>query len=118
MSEFLTIIPKLPMRNVEVTKQFYQNQLNFELIGDYGNYVLFKKGTIEIHFFAFEDLNPLENYGQIYIRLVDIKSYYNHLINNNTAIHPNGKLEVKSWGQLEFAVLDPDHNLITFGESL
>ena len=117
MSEFTIVIPKLPMRNAEITKKFYQNQLEFELIGDYGNYLLFKKDTIELHFFEFADLNPLENYGQIYIRLKNIESYYNHLINNNTPIHPNGKLELKSWGQTEFAILDPDHNLITFGES-
>ena len=27
------------------------------------------------------------------------------------------KLEVKPWGQKEFSVLDPDHNLLTFGEA-
>ncbi len=36
----------------------------------------------------------------------------------NTAIHPNGKLEQKSWGQNEFPILDPDHDLIIFDEGL
>ena len=27
-------------------------------------------------------------------------------------------LEIKPWKQKEFAVLDPDHNLLTFGENL
>ena len=117
MSEFLNACPKLPMRNAAITKKFYQKNLQFELIGDYGNYLMFKKDTVEIHFFEFTDLNPLENYGQIYIRLNEIEIYYNQLINNNISIHPNGKLELKSWGQIEFAILDPDHNLITFGES-
>ena len=117
MSEFIIAIPKLPMRNAGITKHFYQKQLNFELIGDYGNYLLFKKGPLELHFFEFADLNPLENYSQIYIRMNSIQKFYNHLKDSNTVIHPNGKLEMKSWGQLEFAILDPDNNLITFGES-
>jgi hypothetical protein len=32
-------------------------------------------------------------------------------------IHPNGKLQTKPWGQKEFSILDPDNNLLTFGQS-
>jgi len=63
------IIPKLPMRNKMLTKDFYLNQLAFELISDYGDYILLKKDKIEIHFFEFKSLDPLENYGQVYIRV-------------------------------------------------
>jgi len=35
-----------------------------------------------------------------------------------TAIHPNAPLEAKPWGQLEFFLLDPDNNLLTFGQEL
>jgi hypothetical protein len=27
-------------------------------------------------------------------------------------------LEIKPWGQKNFSILDPDHNLLTFGQSL
>ena len=117
MSHFSIAIPKLPMRNAQVTKQFYIDYLEFELIGDYSNYILLQKDGIEIHFFEFLNLNPLENYGQIYIRLHAIEIFYKKIINNKVTIHPNGALALKSWGQVEFAILDPDHNLITFGES-
>jgi hypothetical protein len=40
------------------------------------------------------------------------------LLANKTPIHPNGKLQNKPWGQREFALLDPDNNLLTFGQSL
>jgi hypothetical protein len=33
------------------------------------------------------------------------------------AIHPNGQLALKPWGQREFSLLDPDNNLLTFGEA-
>ena len=112
------IIPKLPMRNKMLTKEFYLNQLSFELISDYGDYILLKKDQIEIHFFEFKSLNPLENYGQVYIRVIDIDTLYKHLIESEVPIHPNGKLEIKPWGQKEFSLLDPDNNLLTYGEPI
>jgi hypothetical protein len=46
------------------------------------------KDNIEIHFFEFKQLNPKENYGQIYIRTNDINNLYLILIDNKTEIHP------------------------------
>jgi hypothetical protein len=112
------IIPKLPMRNKSLTKEFYLNQLSFELISDYGDYILLKKDEIEIHFFEFNSLDPLENYGQVYIRVIDIDELYKSLLDKSIAIHPNGHLEVRPWGQKEFSLLDPDHNLLTFGQMI
>jgi hypothetical protein len=112
------IIPKLPMRDKMLTKEFYLNQLSFELISDYGDYILLKKDEIEIHFFEFNSLDPLENYGQVYIRVMDIDRLYKMLLDNAIAIHPNGHLEVKPWRQKEFSLLDPDHNLLTFGQAI
>ncbi len=112
------INPKLPMRNIATTKDFYINQLGFEEIGDYGDYLLVKKDKIELHFFAFKNLDPKENYGQVYIRTNDIDAVYQSFLDNKTAIHPNGHLQQKPWGQKEFSILDPDNNLLTFGESV
>jgi hypothetical protein len=76
------------------------------------------KESIQIHFFEFKDLDPKHNYGQVYIRTNAIDELYQTFINNKIAIHPNGQLEIKPWGQREFALLDPDNNLLTFGESI
>jgi len=112
------INPKLPMRDKIATKAFYLNQLGFGEIADYGDYLLIKKDNIEIHFFEFKDLDPKENYGQVYIRTTDIDNLYQSLLNNKVSIHPNGALQTKPWGQKEFALLDPDNNLLTFGQGL
>lgn len=114
------IHPKLPMRDKETTKDFYLNQLNFSVIGtvDYEGYLMIKRDEIEIHFFEFKDLNPLENYGQVYIRTENIQELYQNFLEEKVSIHPNGKLEVKSWGTWEFSILDPDSNLLTFGQSV
>ena len=112
------INPKLPMRNKALTKEFYLNKLSFKELGDYGDYLIVGKDNIEIHFFEFKELEPKENYGQVYIRTNDIETLYKSLLDNKTPIHPNGKLQSKPWGQMEFALLDPDNNLLTFGQSL
>ena len=66
----------------------------------------------------FKDLNPKENYGQVYIRLNSIDELYKELLERNIPIHPNSPLEIKPWGQKEFALLDPDNNLLTFGQKI
>lgn len=115
-----TIVPKLPMRNKSLTKDYYLKQLGFKDIGaaDYEGYLLLKRDNIEIHFFEFKDLDPEENYGQVYIRTQDIETLYQSMLDNNHNIHPPGHLQTKPWGQKEFALLDPDNNLLTFGESI
>ena len=79
---------------------------------------MLEKDQIQIHFFEFKELNPLENYGQVYIRTDNIEQYYRSLIDRKIQIHPNGPLEFKPWGQKEFSVLDPDSNLLTFGQAI
>jgi hypothetical protein len=112
------INPKLPMRNKNATKDFYLNRLDFTELGNYGDYLMIEKDNIEIHFFEFKDLDPKENYGQVYIRTSDIDKLYQSYLDNNIAIHPNGPLQIKPWGQKEFSMLDPDNNLLTFGEGV
>ncbi len=113
------INPKLPMRDKGVTKDYYLNKLGFQVFGgnDYEGYLMIYKDNIQIHFFEFKDLDPKENYGQVYIRTNDIETLYQSLLDNNIPIHPNAPLQTKPWGQKEFSLLDPDNNMLTFGES-
>lgn len=112
------IHPKLPMRNKQITKEYYLNQLGFQLFGDFDDYLMIQKDTIQLHFFEFKNLNPNVNYGQVYIRTNDLDTLYHTFLENEVAIHPNGKLATKPWGQREFSLLDPDNNLLTFGQGI
>jgi extradiol dioxygenase family protein len=114
------IHPKLPMRDKEITREFYTKQLGFSEFGsaDFEGYLMLEKDQIQIHFFEFKDLDPKENYGQVYIRTNFIEDYYQRLLDTHASIHPNGKLEIKPWKQKEFSILDPDHNLLTFGQGI
>ncbi|MDX3916369.1 MULTISPECIES: bleomycin resistance protein [Olivibacter] len=113
------INPKLPMRNKAATKDYYLKELGFEEFGsaDYPDYLMVEKDHIQIHFFLFEELDPKTNYGQVYIRTDNIEELYESLLANKVSIHPLAPLQTKPWGQKEFSLLDPDNNLLTFGQS-
>lgn len=115
-----TVIPKLPMRDKSVTRSYYMNCLGFEKVdeSEYDGYLMLCKENIGIHFFEFQELDPTHNYGQVYIRTTNIVALYASLLENKVPIHPNGPLQIKPWGQQEFSLLDPDHNLLTFGQGI
>jgi len=111
------IIPKLPFIEKQKTLCFYINQLQFDLLEDYGDYFLLKKDTIELHFFSFSTLIPEKSDFMIYLRIDNkIEEYYQKLQDLEVKIHPNGKLETKPWSQKEFAITDPNGTLLTFGQ--
>lgn len=109
-----TIHPKLPMRDKTITKEFFVNKLGFtQFGGDYPDYLMVEKDGIQIHFFLFRELDPKENYGQVYIRTDNIEQDYEYV--KSRGVKTNA-LETKPWGQKEFSLLDPDNNLLTFGQ--
>ena len=113
------INPKLPMRDKARTKEFYIDQLDFQQFGnDYEEYLMLQKDNVQIHFFEFKELDPKENYGQVYIRTNDIDKLYQSIVDKKIPIHPAGDLQTKPWLQREFSLLDPDNNLLTFGQSV
>lgn len=113
----LQVIPKLPAINLEETRSYFEKALGFSLVSQYPEYLIMKSGITEFHFFEFKDLDPLTNYSMIYIRVPSgIEELYQKLEESGAIMHPNGKLEIKLWGVKEFAILDPNHTLITFGQ--
>lgn len=109
--------PKLPMRDKDITRDFYLNKLGFHEFGqaDYPGYLMVQKDHVQLHFFEFETLDPKTNYGQVYIRTNDIDHWYSLARQRGVDYKP---VEDKPWRQREFSILDPDHNLLTFGQSI
>lgn len=112
------IHPKLPMRDKALTREFYLNKLGFQEFGkaDFDGYLMVQKDNIQIHFFEFKNIDPKENYGQVYIRTDNIEEWYQVALDNRINMPDAGHLQLKPWGQKEFSMLDPDHNLLTFGQ--
>lgn len=113
-----TAIPKLPFIDKQKTLDYYVNQLGFDLISDYGDYLILNQERVEMHFFSFAGFVPQKSDFMIYLRIDDnIEEYYQELQDLGVEIHPNGKLETKSWHQKEFSLIDPNGTLLTFGQS-
>ena len=111
------VIPKLPFIDKQKTIDFYVNQMGFSLLSDYGDYILLSCDTIEIHFFSFPTLIPKKSDFMIYLRIdAEIEKYYKKLQDLGVKIHPYGTLETKPWNQKEFAIIDPNGTLLTFGQ--
>lgn len=108
------------MRDRAVTRSYYVGKLGFKDAGteDYEHYLILERDNLQIHFFEFKALDPNENDGQIYIRTDHVDELYQSFLHNKVDIHPNGQLENKPWQQREFSLLDPDNNLLTFGQNI
>ena len=113
-------IPILPCRSVNATTAFY-GRLGFEGgAHEFSQaYAIFKRGTIELHFFTHAELVPAQSLAGCYIRVGDVQSLYETCLavglpdSGIPRIHP---LEDKPWGLREFAIVDPDGNLLRIGE--
>ena len=115
-------IPILPSRSIAATVAFYK-ELGFTggaHAFDSG-YAILLHGDVEIHFFTHKDLVPAESSAGCYIRLKDVGSFYSAVA--SIQLPKNGiprmdVLEDKPWGLREFALVDPDGNLLRIGQVL
>lgn len=113
-------IPILPCRSVSAATTFY-HRLGFEGgAHDFDpNYAIFTRGTIELHFFAHPGLVPAESWAGCYIRVGDVQELYEASLASglpHSGIPRLQRLEDKPWGLREFAVVDPDGNLLRIGQ--
>ena len=116
-------IPILPAQNLAETREFYE-RLGFETPGwwpnEFGGYAILRRGDLAMHFFRFPELSPLENYAQCYWRVEDVDALYRQV---QTAGVPDSGLprldavEDKPWGMREFAIIDPNGNLVRVGQT-
>lgn len=79
---------------------------------------MLSRDDMEVHFFLFKELNPLENYGSCYLRVSGVDALYKSVVDTGYTFTDAQKLHIKPWRQKEFSMIDPDHNLLTFGESV
>ncbi|KQW38816.1 VOC family protein [Rhizobacter sp. Root404] len=113
-------IPTLPCRSVASTVEFY-NQLGFEGGAHAFNseYAILRRGPVELHFFTHADLVPSKSSSGCYIRVQDVEEVYRNIASSRlprAGIPRMDLLEDKPWGLREFAVVDPDGNLIRIGQ--
>jgi uncharacterized glyoxalase superfamily protein PhnB len=86
-----------------------------------GGYAILTRGEVEIHFFAHPGLQPEESSAMCYIRVADVDRVQRDFTAADlprTGIPRQDPLEDKPWGMREFAIVDPDGNLLRIGQAL
>ncbi|QGQ94677.1 VOC family protein [Paenibacillus psychroresistens] len=107
---FRGITPLSPSKDVEKTIQFYFDVLGFKPNG-YGGVI---RGDVEILFYQTND-QKLAEWTSFRIHVQGVEQLY-ETYQSAGVVHPNGKLSMKPWGNLEFAIIDLDGVCITFFE--
>ena len=120
MQPYDLAIPTLPCRSVNATVGFYK-RLGFEGGAHESNseYAILQRGAVELHFFTHKELVPAESSAGCYIRVLDVENIYRSLSScqlPRTGIPRMDTLEDKPWGLREFAIVDPDGNLLRIGQ--
>ncbi len=115
-------IPTLPSRSVETTVEFYR-KLGFDgkIWGAPYRYAILTRGTLEIHFFTHESLLPEQSSAGCYLRVADVDGLHQAFAAAQLAVKGIPRMDApedKPWGMREFAVVDPDGNLLRIGQRL
>jgi catechol 2,3-dioxygenase-like lactoylglutathione lyase family enzyme len=116
---FAFAVPMLPARDVEATLVFYGAVLGFRrdfARGQPVEHAGMKRDGAEIHLYRCDDPAAFARAG-CRVRVDGIDALYARCVNRG-AVHPDGKLAEKSWGDREFAMVDPDGVVVTFFQPL
>lgn len=115
-------IPILPSRSIPATVAFYA-RLGFSggaHAFDAG-YAILTRGSVELHFFAHPELRADESHAGCYLRVADVDAVYEAFAAAGlpvAGIPRRDRIADRPWGMREFAVVDPDGNLLRIGQLL
>ncbi len=115
-------IPTLPSRSLALTVAFYR-RLGFEGgVHEFSDaYAILRRGSVELHFFAHPALVPAESCAGCYIRVNDVDLVHGAFAASPLPMRGIPRMdapETKPWGLREFALVDPDGNLLRIGQVL
>jgi len=120
MQPYDLAIPILPSRSIAETVAFY-GRLGFEG-GPHeydSSYAIFRRGSIELHFFSHPELKPAESFAGAYLRVQDVEEIYQVCLAAQLPRKGIPRLDVledKPWGLREFAIVDLDGTLLRIGQ--
>ncbi|MDQ6934942.1 MAG: VOC family protein [Actinomycetota bacterium] len=120
-TRFLAAVPALPVSDERRTVAFFETALGFvELRHDGQGLGILRRDAVEVHLWVADGGAPgAESYlagsASCRIEVAGVDELYRHC-QRLGVVHPNAPLRTQWWGNREFGVLDPDHNLISLYE--
>ena len=113
---YLSATPVLASLDIERSVSFFESMLGFTRMHvEQGVYGVAVRDNVSIHFWACNDTH-IAQATSCRIQVSGLHGLYEHC-RSVSIVHPNAHLETKPWGSTEFAILDPDGNLVTFHET-
>jgi catechol 2,3-dioxygenase-like lactoylglutathione lyase family enzyme len=103
----LANVPVLPSSDLARSATFYA-RLGYQTVRRYPDYLILSCGSAELHL-ALMPLEPSQNAAGAYLRVSGVDDLAQAL---------GLEAEDKPWGQREFALSDPDDNLLRVGEAI
>ena len=114
-TQFIAATPVLASLESQTSVAFFRIPLGLNRAhAEQGVCGVVSRGAVHVHFWACDDRHIAEN-TSCRIRVQGLDALYSACTAAGI-VHPNAPLDEKPWGAKEFAVLDPDGNLITFAE--
>lgn len=113
-TRLMAATPVLPSLDIGRTVAFYCEQLGFEAVHVAPDYAIVEREAVELHFWPCEDPD-LPKASGCRVEVVGIEALHAQCAALGI-VHPNAPLADKPWGSREFAVLDPDGNIVTLHE--
>lgn len=114
-TEFVIATPVLASLDIKRSVDFFCSKFGFAKVHEeQGTYGIVSSGCVSIHFWACADRRMAEATGcRVGVR--GIEHLYARCVKSRI-VHPKAPLAKAPWGSREFAILDPDGNLVTFFE--
>ncbi|AZC13115.1 VOC family protein [Microbacterium sp. ABRD28] len=118
-------VPILLSRDLRRTLRFYE-ALGFEDRGsrppEEWHYLILARGDIALHFSEDPELDPLTTASMCYLCVDDAESLYEqwraHVVPDAATGHRITPPATTEYGLVEFALVDPDGNLVRVGSPL
>ena len=117
-----SICPIMPSQDFGKTIEFY-SKLGFETGALYEaeGYLILHRDHIEVHFFKAKDVDPYSSDHGAFVRIDDANELWHHYKTLNLPLEGIPRVtpaEDKPWGICEFAIVDPDGNMLRVGHIL
>lgn len=111
---FRRSVPVLPSLDIGRSLAFYEERLKAEVLFRTEDYAALRRGPVEFHLWLCHDPGIPRATG-FRIEVEGLEALHAACARAGV-LHPNAPLGERPWGLREFAILDPDGNLLTFFE--
>ncbi len=114
-SRLKSVMPSLPVADLERAISFYTGKLGFRLTFENGRlFAIVARDGVELGLAPAAVHKGIPGKGAVYLKVCGIDDLYREITSLGLAIlHP---LRTEDYGMREFMIADPDGNTINYGE--